>query len=199
VKIESIYISNFKSYSTSGETIPFSTITGFVGANSAGKSNVLEALQLFFFPEKLTEASFHNGDTSRPITIKVAFSDFKGQESFEEKILVRNSRIILARIFSWDILKQQAESKELIPGEMWDYCGRSNCLNPIAIKKISAADLRQFLATEDGARFATQANLGASPTVAAFLDTLEAYWNTVALTARRGSSRDWSAGGVPGR
>lgn len=47
MKLESIKLSNFRGYKT--ETIiPLSNLTAFIGKNDAGKSSVLEALEIFF-------------------------------------------------------------------------------------------------------------------------------------------------------
>ena len=47
MRIKSLTISNFRRYS-SAVTIEFDNLTAFVGKNDAGKSSVLEALDIFF-------------------------------------------------------------------------------------------------------------------------------------------------------
>lgn len=46
MKLKSIKIKNFRGYSQLVE-IPFNNITAFIGKNDAGKSTVLEALEIF--------------------------------------------------------------------------------------------------------------------------------------------------------
>lgn len=47
MKLETIKIKNFRGYKTE-TTIPISDLTAFIGKNDAGKSTVLEALEIFF-------------------------------------------------------------------------------------------------------------------------------------------------------
>jgi len=47
MRLESVKIRNFRGYKTE-TTIPLSDLTAFIGKNDAGKSTVLEALEIFF-------------------------------------------------------------------------------------------------------------------------------------------------------
>lgn len=47
MKLESIKLKNFRGY-TQETIIPFSNLTAFIGKNDAGKSSILEALEIFF-------------------------------------------------------------------------------------------------------------------------------------------------------
>lgn len=47
VRIKTVYIENFRGYKNRVD-IDFETLTTFVGRNDAGKSTVLEALDIFF-------------------------------------------------------------------------------------------------------------------------------------------------------
>jgi len=47
MKLESVKLRNFRGYKTE-TTIPLSNLTAFIGKNDAGKSTVLEALEIFF-------------------------------------------------------------------------------------------------------------------------------------------------------
>ena len=47
MNLESIKIKNFRGYADE-ITIPISNLTAFIGKNDAGKSTILEALEIFF-------------------------------------------------------------------------------------------------------------------------------------------------------
>ncbi len=47
MKLESVRLKNFRGYRAE-TTIPISDLTAFIGKNDAGKSTVLEALEIFF-------------------------------------------------------------------------------------------------------------------------------------------------------
>jgi putative ATP-dependent endonuclease of OLD family len=79
--IESLQIKNLRSFVD--VTIPFRDYTCLVGANGAGKSTVLCALNIFFRETDnsstdltlLTEQDFHQRNTSEPIEITITFKD----------------------------------------------------------------------------------------------------------------------------
>lgn len=48
MKITEISIKNFRSFDERGVSIVVGEMTAFVGKNSSGKSNILQALQLFW-------------------------------------------------------------------------------------------------------------------------------------------------------
>ncbi|MBO9639081.1 MAG: AAA family ATPase, partial [Siphonobacter aquaeclarae] len=48
MKIQSIVIRNFKTFDGTGINFSCNDITALVGENSVGKSNILQALDLFF-------------------------------------------------------------------------------------------------------------------------------------------------------
>jgi putative ATP-dependent endonuclease of OLD family len=92
MKIKSLEIKNFRSFSAT--RVDFEDYTAFVGANGAGKSTVLCALNIFFrqtdeTPTNLTELEaedFHNGNIDEPIEITVTFRDLNddAQSDFAE-------------------------------------------------------------------------------------------------------------------
>ncbi|PJZ77438.1 ATP-dependent nuclease [Leptospira neocaledonica] len=73
MKIKSISVKNFKTFDSNGVYITFQALTGLVGENSSGKSNVLEAIDIFFnFSKgKIKKESFHHEDTTKQIEIEV--------------------------------------------------------------------------------------------------------------------------------
>src|SRR6266498_2436782 len=104
MKIKSLEIRNFRSFSAT--KVDFEDYTAFVGANGAGKSTVLCALNIFFrqtdeTPTNLTELEaedFHNGNIGEPIEISVTFHDLSQEaqvdfaEYYRAGLLVISSR-----------------------------------------------------------------------------------------------------------
>ncbi|MDD4527549.1 MAG: AAA family ATPase [Candidatus Margulisbacteria bacterium] len=81
MKIKTMRIENFRSFKD--ETIEFDNYNCFVGSNGAGKSTVLNALNVFFRESKdtktnlisLTEEDFHHKNITDPIKITITFID----------------------------------------------------------------------------------------------------------------------------
>ncbi|MBQ9082490.1 MAG: ATP-binding protein [Clostridia bacterium] len=143
MKIVKIRISNYKSYSPSGCEIPFTDITGFIGPNSAGKTNILEALDWFFHPAKLTDPSFfHKSNTDDPIHIDVTFKcpEVDSEYAVCKKLLcTENGEITLRRTYRWSENKKQAETdKDFTPTFMWEYCDSYKALESPTVKPSTA-------------------------------------------------------------
>lgn len=189
MKIKRIHISNYKSYSPEGETISLSDVTGFIGPNSAGKTNVLEALQIFFFPAKLDASSFHKKNIETPISIDVTFDEISSVNSLEEKVLLADGQLTLRRIYTWNSVKGAAEaSKDLLPGAMWVFCGNQDILNPFPGNKPTASDIRTFLSSPNGHRFREKTNTPANATQAIFAQNLVNFWISVSK-----NSSEWKS------
>lgn len=75
MKIQSVCIKNFRTLKN--VTIPFDSVTTFIGPNGTGKSTVLRALDWFFNgkPGSLTEKDCSFGATDEDIEIQVTFTD----------------------------------------------------------------------------------------------------------------------------
>ena len=75
MKIQSVRIKNFRALKD--VTIPFDSVTTFIGPNGTGKSTVLRALDWFFNgkPSSLTEKGCSFGATDEEIEVQVTFSD----------------------------------------------------------------------------------------------------------------------------
>lgn len=75
MRIKTVRINNYRVFDD--VQIEFSEITAFIGPNGVGKSNILRALDWFFNgpQSSLTEADFHNRDTSKPVQVEVIFTD----------------------------------------------------------------------------------------------------------------------------
>ena len=82
MKIKSIGIQNFKTFSHDTVTFSFSNLTALIGENSVGKSNILEALDLFFnfTKAKISTKSFHHDNYLKPIIIELTFHDLNATE-----------------------------------------------------------------------------------------------------------------------
>ena len=74
MKIKALVLENFRSYK-SRTKIPFSQLTGFIGRNDAGKSTVLEALDIFFEGgvAKIEPADASKGGDAGSVRIGVVF------------------------------------------------------------------------------------------------------------------------------
>ncbi|WP_299673041.1 ATP-dependent endonuclease [uncultured Polaribacter sp.] len=82
MKIENISIQNFKTFGLEKIEFSFNNLTSLIGENSVGKSNILEALDLFFnfTKTKISTKSFHHNDYSQPIVITVKFRNLNADE-----------------------------------------------------------------------------------------------------------------------
>ena len=82
MKIENISIQNFKTFGVKPIKFSFNNLTSLIGENSVGKSNILEALDLFFnfSKTKISTKSFHHNDYTKPIVIIVKFNSLNADE-----------------------------------------------------------------------------------------------------------------------
>jgi len=77
MKLESVKLKNFRGYKT--ETIiPISDLTAFIGKNEAGKSTILEALEIFFNNNLITceKADLNIDADNNELEITCIFSEF---------------------------------------------------------------------------------------------------------------------------
>lgn len=108
MKIESIYIKNLRAFEE--ETLSVAEFTALVGANGAGKSTVLCALNIFFRETEnaLTNMSdldaedFHLRDTSQPIIVTVTFAGLseRARELFAD--YVRHDKLVISARADFD-------------------------------------------------------------------------------------------------
>lgn len=80
MKIKSVHIENFRTLKD--VSIPFDSITTFIGPNGVGKSTVLRALDWFFNgkPCSLTEKDCTFGATAEKIEVRVTFDDLSNKD-----------------------------------------------------------------------------------------------------------------------
>lgn len=111
MKLEQVHIKNYKSmkdlHLKSGNLI------SIIGENNSGKSNVLEALDLFFNPskDKLSEWSFYSKETSQPIEIIAEFKEMNTWEKNYFSKWICADKLKIKRVFNW----REGDSPELIP------------------------------------------------------------------------------------
>lgn len=107
MKIDQIHIKNFKSLKE--VHLECGNPVSIIGENNSGKSNVIEALDLFFNPsvQKLSEESFYERVTSEPIEIRVNFKDLNKWE-----------REYISQWLSVDVLKVKRTFKWGSPPEI---------------------------------------------------------------------------------
>ena len=108
MRIESVRLENFRSFEDA--TVPFNNYACLVGANGAGKSTVLTALNVLFRESenlptnlsKLEQEDFHCKNTKTPIRITVTFCNLseKAQDDFSD--YVRQGRLIVTAEASYD-------------------------------------------------------------------------------------------------
>lgn len=80
MKIQSVRIKNFRTLKD--VTIPFDSVTTFIGPNGTGKSTVLRALDWFYNgkPGSLTEKDCSFGATDEDIEVRVTFTDLTDKD-----------------------------------------------------------------------------------------------------------------------
>ena len=88
MKIKTVSIKNFKTFDDQGITMSMSDMTTLIGENSIGKSNVLEALDLFFnySKSKINFWCFHHNNIKNAIETRVEFCHLSDQEKRTFKI-----------------------------------------------------------------------------------------------------------------
>lgn len=118
MKIEKVQISNFRSIKN--ETIEFDEYTCFVGANGSGKSNVLNALNIFFRqsgipgldPQNLRKEDFYNKDTQTPIEIVLTFGALSNKAKDDFAHYERQGKLIVSVKASFNGENGRAEVKQ---------------------------------------------------------------------------------------
>jgi energy-coupling factor transporter ATP-binding protein EcfA2 len=108
VKIKAIRIENFRSFKD--QAISLGRYASFVGANGAGKSNVLYALNVFFREQgasatdvmKLSEEDYFNKDTSKPIRVTLTFDELNEHAQGDLKDYFRQGELVVTAEAEYD-------------------------------------------------------------------------------------------------
>lgn len=101
MKIDRVHIKNFKSLKE--VSLSCGNLVSIIGENNSGKSNLIEALDLFFNPsvEAIDEESFHEKTVSEPIEIRVDFKDFNEWEREYFSKWLKVDTLKVKRIIKW--------------------------------------------------------------------------------------------------
>lgn len=118
MKIKSIRIRNLRAIAE--ETIDFDDYTCLVGANGAGKSTVLCALNIFFRENENTATNlaaleredFHQGNTQDPIEITVTFHQLSERAQTAFSNYFRNGQLVVTAEARFDEVTRAAVVKQ---------------------------------------------------------------------------------------
>lgn len=118
MRIKSIHIRHLRSIADA--TISLDDYTCFVGANGAGKSTVLFALNVFFRevdPQgnsitSLAAEDFHKRDTSKPVEITVWFDQLSAEAREDFKEYVRQDLLVVSAKAVFDEQNGRAEIRQ---------------------------------------------------------------------------------------
>jgi predicted ATPase len=118
MKIESVRIENFRGFRD--ETVCLSDYTCLVGANGAGKSTILTALNVFFRQykdsktdlSKLSADDFHHKNVKDPIKITVTFCDVSIAAKSGLADYVRQDKLIVSAVAKYDPRTERAEVRQ---------------------------------------------------------------------------------------
>lgn len=117
MRMESIRIENLRAFCD--EEIALDDYTCLVGANGAGKSTILTALNIFFRENvgslnlhKLDKEDFHRADTTKPVKITVSFVDLSAEAQADFSDYFRQGKLIISAVAIWDDDAQCAEVKQ---------------------------------------------------------------------------------------
>ena len=88
MKIKSLRIKNYKTFDEEGIFLTLTDLATLVGENSTGKSNILEALDLFFnfSSGKVSRQSFHYDENKKEISMEIRFGKLSDSEKKKFKI-----------------------------------------------------------------------------------------------------------------
>ena len=84
------------------ETLPFDKLTALVGANGAGKSSFLRALDLFYSPTpRIDTEDFYAGETASEAVISITFKDLSDGAEKLFSSYTRGDELTVERVFTF--------------------------------------------------------------------------------------------------
>lgn len=118
MRIASVHIENFRAFDD--VTVPLNPYACLVGANGAGKSTVLTALNVFFreyenLPTDLSQLDaedFHCKHTDDPIQITVTFVDLNEDAQRDFSDYVRQGQLIVSAVATFDKAGGKAQVRQ---------------------------------------------------------------------------------------
>lgn len=119
MRLSEIRLENFRCFKD--QAVTFDDYTCLVGANGAGKSTVLSALNVFFrntasAPTNVTSLSkedFHKGNINEPVKITLTFGQLSEEAAKDLKHYVRQGKLIVGAMAKWDDVRKSAEVKQV--------------------------------------------------------------------------------------
>ena len=118
MRIKSVRLKNFRTFRDS--TINFDPYTCLVGANGAGKSTVLCALNIFFREsanatdvQSLTIEDFHRKNVGERIEIRVTFHELSETAKTDLQEYVRGGELIVMAIAEFDHAIERAKVRQV--------------------------------------------------------------------------------------
>lgn len=112
--IARVEIRSFKSFGPTGAVISLEPMTALVGENNAGKSNAIQAIDLFrnYSKAKVSRNCFHAHDLGKPIEIKVTYGGLDDAERrlFRRHLSPDGTLTIVQRIWANEEVKAGKET-----------------------------------------------------------------------------------------
>lgn len=172
MKLTTIIIRNFRSFDDHADVIQVGEMAAFVGKNSSGKSNILQALQLFFGQTSPVPEDFYYGDTERTMSVTVTFQvDSANLFPVLMPYVSPDQTLWLRREFKENDLK----GKMYVGGKN-QYTGTAE-MNPFPDRALIASRVNAFLASDSGAPLLTYAHQkGQTVCYENYYDVLKSYW-----------------------
>ena len=101
---KSIRVQNFRSILDA--TLPCERLTALVGANGAGKSSFLRAIEMFYSDSpKIEIDDYYNKDTFKEIIVTITFGDLQTEAKTLFARYVQNDELTVERVFKWNGIK----------------------------------------------------------------------------------------------
>lgn len=122
MRLKALTISNFRCY-REAITVEFDDLTTFIGRNDAGKSTILDALDVFFNDKPLDKNDAAKGGNSKAVTITCFFHDLPAQlvldetapsSLSDEHLLNANGYLVVTKVFNCSIEKPKLSVLKLL-------------------------------------------------------------------------------------